>query len=97
MTRNYGFTGNRAAVLSRLFANGRCRIVDTPGAAALFGVKPNTVAIWKSGGSRGTLPDPDIPVTRSGLWLVDTLLEWAKEHKPEAYEHAVTYLGEGTP
>lgn len=46
--------------------------------AALAGVRPQTVAIWRQR-HRGEMPDPDATISGVPLWLEDTIIPWLRE------------------
>jgi hypothetical protein len=97
MTNHFGFHGTPETTMKYLDnpVTGRCRLVRPSEIAELLGMKRNTIDIWKT---RGNLPKADVVfVSDSGrsagdLWLIDTILAWAKINRPDLHEHAVRFL-----
>ena len=42
----------------------------------LLGVEPATVTKWAQ---RGILPEPDLVLSIGKIWIVETVIEWARE------------------
>lgn len=52
------------------------RLIDIQGIALLLKVAPGTVDQWRQ---RGVLPKPTFPHLKNPVWLVDIIIQWAKD------------------
>jgi hypothetical protein len=54
--------------------------VDTAGAAALLGLSPKTMRWYRA---NGRAPEPDLWVSGSPAWKVETIRGWDRTSKPK--------------